>query len=163
MIGQVNGAFDAFGGHTNEFGDWELGATALGVCDAAVEMAVKHCKSRIQGGKRIIEHQAIQLKLSDMHTLTEALRSFVLSTAAEVDEQGEGAEFLAQQIDPKRKSTLMIFATDAVQRVTQLNMDVHGGAGVMRDVGAEKLVRDSMVWTHLAGDAVRRLSLAKYF
>ena len=35
-------------------------------------------------------------------------------------------------------------------------MDIHGGAGVMKDVGAEKLFRDASIWTHLAGDSVQR-------
>ena len=39
-------------------------------------------------------------------------------------------------------------------------------AGFIRDevskVGVEKLVRDAIVWTHLAGDAVQRIKVIKH-
>ena len=134
----------------SEFGDMELAANATGVCDAALEMALAHAKTRRQGGMMIAGHQAIQLKLSEMNTLTEALRAFVLQTAMGADEG-----------NLRNNLALMNFATDVVQKVTRLNMDIHGGAGVMRDVGAEKLFRDASIWTHLAGDSVQRLRAVK--
>lgn len=146
MVGEIGGGIAARAGDTSEFGDLELGANALGVCWAALDMALEHARTRWQGGAYIVEHQAIQLKLSEMHTLTQALEAFVLQTARQADE-GRVRNTLS----------LMNFATDVVQRVTHLNMDVHGGAGVMRDVGAEKLVRDAAIWTHLAGDGVQRI------
>ncbi|MPZ53364.1 MAG: hypothetical protein GEU79_11650 [Acidimicrobiia bacterium] len=148
IVGEVNGGVKARAGDTSEFGDLELGANALGVCDAALEMALGHARTRWQGGDYIIEHQAIQLKISEMKMLTEALRAFVFRTAEEAEE-GRVANNVS----------LMNFATDVIQRVTHLNMDVHGGAGVMKDVGAEKLVRDSAIWTHLAGDSVQRMKV----
>ena len=36
----------------------------------------------------------------------------------------------------------MNFSTDVVQEVTELNLDVHGGAGCAMNPRAEKLVRD---------------------
>jgi alkylation response protein AidB-like acyl-CoA dehydrogenase len=152
IVGEVNGGVKARAGDTSEFGDLELAANGLGVCEAALEMAVEHARNRRQGGKQIIEHQAIQLKLTEMHMLTEALRSFTIRTAEE-----------AQADEKKNNIALMNFATDVIQRVTHLNMDVHGGAGVMKDVGAEKLVRDAAIWTHLAGDSVQRLKAMKEF
>ena len=149
-VGEVNGATEAMGGYAqSEFGEWELGANALGICEAAVEMGVAHCKTRIQGGVPIIEHQAIRLKLHEMLMLTEALRAFVMSTAQAVDEK--------VPVAGRNKRLLQNYASDVVQRVTYLNMEVHGGAGVMRDVGAEKLFRDAAIWTHLASDTVQRL------
>lgn len=55
----------------------------------------------------------------------------------------------------------MIASSDAIQRVTNLNMDIHGAAGAMMDAGADKLVRDAIIWTHLAGDSVSRIKAAK--
>ncbi|MPZ88793.1 MAG: hypothetical protein GEU81_12110 [Nitriliruptorales bacterium] len=150
IVGEVNGGVKARSGDTSEFGDLELAANGLGVCEAALEMALRHARTRWQGGKYIIEHQAIQLKLSEMHMLTEALRSFAFRTAME-----------AEQGPVENNVPLMNFATDVIQRVTHLNMDIHGGAGVMKDVGAEKLVRDACIWTHLAGDSVQRIKALK--
>ena len=117
-------------------------------------MAMRQARTRWQGGKFIIEHQAIQLKLSEMHMLTEALRSYVMRTACDLE---KGADR-----DMKHNILLMNFSTDVIQRVTHLCMDIHGGAGVMKDVGVEKLVRDAIVWTHLAGDAVQRIKVIKH-
>jgi len=152
IVGEVNGGVKARAGDTSEFGDMELAANALGVCDAAVEMAMTHARTRRQGGKPIIEHQAIQLKLSEMHMLTEALRSFVMRVAWEKEQAVRS---------PVNNVLVMNYSTDVIQRVTHLNMDVHGAMGVMMDIGVEKLVRDACIWTHLAGDSVQRMKVIK--
>jgi hypothetical protein len=36
-------------------------------------------------------------------------------------------------------------------------MEVHGAEGCMMNARVDKLVRDAMVWTHLAGDTVLRM------
>ena len=60
----------------------------------------------------------------------------------------------------KRSATgvLMVnYSTDVIQRVTKLNMEVHGVEGSRMNARVDKLVRDAMVWSHLAGDTVLRL------
>ena len=148
VVGEVNGGFRARSGNTSKFGDFELSANALGVCDAAVEMAMQHARSGRRGGAD--RSQLVQLRLSEMHMLTEALRSFVLRVAAETDTRGAHHSI--------NNVLLMNFSTDVVQRVTRLNLEVHGTA---RDgtvsARADKLVRDAVIWTHLAGDSVQRM------
>jgi alkylation response protein AidB-like acyl-CoA dehydrogenase len=55
----------------------------------------------------------------------------------------------------------MNFSADAVQRVTRLNMDIHGADGCMMNARVDKLVRDAMIWTHLGGDTVQRVKVVK--
>jgi alkylation response protein AidB-like acyl-CoA dehydrogenase len=55
----------------------------------------------------------------------------------------------------------MNFSSDVIQEVTELNMDVHGGAGCTMDPAVDKLVRDAIIWTHLAGDSVQRMKAAR--
>ena len=55
----------------------------------------------------------------------------------------------------------MNFSQDVNQRVTRLNMDIHGAEGCMINARVDKLVRDAMIWTHLAGDSVQRLRTIK--
>jgi len=50
----------------------------------------------------------------------------------------------------------MNFSTDAIQEVTEINLELHAGAGVLL-ARADKLVRDAMIWSHLAGDTVQRM------
>src|SRR5258705_159086 len=154
VVGEVNGGVkkgsdDTTGGDL--FGDLELASNALGVCDAACESAMRHARTQTQGGKPLFEQQQIQLKLNRMHMLTEALRSFVMRIAWEHD----------KKMHTTNPGLAMHFSSDAIQEVTQLNMDVHGGAGYTMDAGADKLVRDGIIWTHLANDAVQRMRTAR--
>ena len=83
-----------------------------------------------------------------MHT--EALRSFVMRLAAESDAgQGQPAP---------HGHFLMNFSSDAIQRVCYANLAIHAHAGgVAMHAGADKLVRDAIIWTHIAGDSVQRM------
>lgn len=132
------------------FGDLELAANALGVCDDACEQAMKHAKAARQGGSPLIDQQMVQLKLNKMNMLTEALRSFVMRIAWEHDHKVLSAN----------AGLAMNFSTDVIQEVTELNLEIHGGAGCTVARHAEKLVRDSFIWSHLAGDTVQRLKVA---
>jgi hypothetical protein len=40
-------------------------------------------------------------------------------------------------------------------------MEIHGAEGCMMVARVDKLVRDAMVWTHLAGDTVQRVKVLK--
>ncbi|MGH8663799.1 MAG: acyl-CoA dehydrogenase family protein, partial [Burkholderiales bacterium] len=57
----------------------------------------------------------------------------------------------------------MNFSSDVIQEVTELNMDIHGAAGFTMNAEANKLVRDAIIWTHLAGDATQRLKVIRRF
>ena len=154
IVGEVNGGHKARSGGAVKFGDLELSANAVGVCDAAVEMATREAGTRWPGAKYFRDNQTIQLQLSEMHMLTEALRSFVMRVAMEAD-AGLGGHSINNVL-------LMNFATDVIQRVTRLNMDIHGGAGVSQmDPGVDKLARDAIIWTHLAGDSVQRMKAVR--
>ena len=55
----------------------------------------------------------------------------------------------------------MNYAADVVQQVAETNLDIQAAAGGAIDPLAEKLVRDSFIWTHIAGDAVQRMKVAQ--
>jgi len=52
---------------------------------------------------------------------------------------------------------VMVYSTDVIQRVTELNMRIDGAEGRLMNARVDKLVRDAMVWTHDAGDTVQRM------
>jgi alkylation response protein AidB-like acyl-CoA dehydrogenase len=133
------------------FGDLELAANALGVCDDAVELAMNFARTHKRAGKVLMEHQLVQLCIHEMHMLTEALRSYVMRTAWQHD-AGEHS---------MNAGLVMNYSTDIIQRVTRLNMKVHGAEGCLMNARVDKLVRDAMVWTHLAGDTVQRIKILK--
>lgn len=151
VVGGVNGATtkkgagDTTGGDL--FGDLELAANAVGVCDCAVEMSLKLARSKTQGGQPLKAQQGIQLAINRMTMLTESLRALTMKAAWEHD-QKEHAPTAA---------LAMNLSTDIIQEVTELNLQNHDDARVEMPVHAEKLVRDGMVWSHLAGDSVQRM------
>jgi alkylation response protein AidB-like acyl-CoA dehydrogenase len=155
VVGQVNSGAKASLGDTTGgdiFGDLELAANAVGVCDDAIQMAMNFAKTHRRAGRLVMEHQIVQLKLNEMHALNEALRSYVMRVAWERDQGGPvGAN----------AGLAMNLSTDIIQRVTRLNMDIHGPEGCMMNARVDKLVRDAMVWTHLAGDTVQRVKILK--
>ncbi len=55
----------------------------------------------------------------------------------------------------------MNYSTDVVQEVTERYMDVRGAQGGHMDPHADKLVRDSFIWSHLAGDSVSRMKVTR--
>lgn len=153
-LGQLNGAHKKHGGKNSKFGDIEYAANALGLCDAAIDMSTSQGRTHRQGGKRLNEHQLFQLKLSEMHMYTEALRSFVMRIAAESD--------CTADISRQHNMLLMNFSTDSMQRVCYLNLDIHRGAAKGEiSAHADKLVRDAIIWTHIAGDSVQRMKAIK--
>jgi alkylation response protein AidB-like acyl-CoA dehydrogenase len=153
-LGAINGAHQKHGGKNSRFGDLEYAANALGICAAAIDMATVHGRTHRQSGKRLNEHQLFQLKLSEMHMLSEALRSFVMRIAAESD--------CAADISRRHNMLLMNFSTDSMQRVCYLNLDIHSRAGKgVISARADKLVRDAIIWTHIAGDSVQRMKAVK--
>ena len=152
VVGAVNGGTRVRGGAAADFGDLELAANAVGVCDAALDSAWECARTQTRGGKRLADHQLVQLKLNQMHAKTEALRSYALRSAAEMDQGVLGSP---------NAVLVMNFSTDVIQEVTRLNLEIHGTAGGVADALADKLVRDSIIWTHLAGDATQRLKVMR--
>ena len=147
MVGRVHEGYKMRGGG---FSDFELAANAVGVCDDAAETALRYAKSAKRGGRPLVDEQIVQLKLNQMFMLTEALRSFVMRVAAETDGK-------CDRKSPSANVLAMNFATDAIQRVTALGLDIHGMAKGRANAHADKLTRDSIIWTHLAGDSVQRM------
>jgi alkylation response protein AidB-like acyl-CoA dehydrogenase len=152
-VGEVNGARKKAAGDVSGevFGDLELAANALGICDDACEKAIAIVKKREQGGKPIKDQQLIQLKIGRMKMLTEALRSYVMRVAWEHD----------QRIHSNNAGLVMNLSTDIGQEVTDLALDIFDRAGAAMDRAADKLARDTYIWCHLAGDTVQRLKFGQ--
>ena len=157
VVGEVNGATRKSGGQGGDttggdlFGDLELCANALGICDDACESALRHAKTARQGGQPLFAQQSVQLQINRMYMLTEALRSFVLRVAWEHD----------MKIHSPNAGLAMNFSAGAVQEVAELYMEVRGADGCAMDPHADKLVRDSIIWTHLANDSVQQMKVVR--
>ncbi len=113
-------------------------------------MALTLARTKKQGGRVLFDQQLVQLKINKMHMLTEALRSFVMRIAWEHDHKVHSAN----------AGLCMNLSTDVIQEVTEINLDIHVSAGVF-EPRADKLVRDGIIWSHLAGDSVQRMKATR--
>jgi acyl-CoA dehydrogenase len=147
IVGEVNGGDRKITSVGDPFSDLEYSSIALGVCDAACEQTLDFVKNRMQTGRLLIEQQHVQLQINRMYMLTEALRSFILRVAWEYD----------RSIPSGNGGLVMNYASEVVQQVAELNLEIHAAGACVMDAQAEKLVRDSFIWTHIAGDAVQRM------
>ncbi len=117
-----------------ELGRINVAARGLGVAQAALTEALAYSQTRKTFGKPICEHQAIQLKLGEMATRTEASRLLVYSAAAAYD-KGERCDAEA--------GMAKYFATEAGMENSLEAMRIFGGYGYSKEYNVERLYRDA--------------------
>lgn len=109
------------------------GARALGVMERCIELAVKYAKVRVTFGKPLAERQAIQWMLVDSYMALQALRLMVYRAAVRYD-NGEDVRYDAYIIKMQGDRLSWECADKCMQ--------VHGGAGLTRELPIEKFWRD---------------------
>ncbi len=127
-------------------------ASVLGVAVAAYERSLAWTRERVQGGRRLIEHDIVAAQLAEMHMLIEAARAYIHHAAWKADHKETGW-------DPTLGALPKVFASEASWKVVTKALELHGGYGYMRDGGFEKLVRDAAGFIH--SDGVNRTLLLK--
>ncbi len=129
-------------------------AKNLGVGMAAYERTAEYVQSYVQGGRILIKHQAVALRLADMATRLNAVRALLREAAAAVDAGAPDADALCNMVK--------LFASEEVMKVAQHAMELHGGNGAMLDFGIEKLFRDASIFLHMDATAdISRLKIIK--
>jgi alkylation response protein AidB-like acyl-CoA dehydrogenase len=114
-----------------------VAAQGVGIAKGACDRALEYAKEREQFGKPIGDFQAIQHKLADIHTRTEAARQLTYKSAWSVDNSDEQLTTLASMA----KEYASRVAVDAANECVQ----IHGGAGFVNDFDAERLYRDAKI------------------
>jgi alkylation response protein AidB-like acyl-CoA dehydrogenase len=127
-------------------------ASVLGVAVAAYERSLAWTRTRVQGGRPLIEHDIIAAQLAEMHMLIEAARAYIHHAAWKADHKETGW-------DPSLGALPKVFASEVAWKVVTKALELHGGYGYMRDGGFEKLVRDAACFIH--SDGVNRTLLLK--
>src|SRR6184192_1468917 len=116
-------------------------AKNLGVGVHAFEAAAEYAQNYVQGGRTLIKHQAVALRLADMATRIEAVRALLERAAQAVDDDAPDAETLCNMVK--------LFASEEILKVAQHCLELHGGNGVMLDFGVEKIFRDAAIFLHM--------------
>jgi alkylation response protein AidB-like acyl-CoA dehydrogenase len=130
-----------------------IAAQALGIAQAAYDVARSYALERRQFGKRIAEFQAVQWKLADMSTEIDAARLLV-HRAAWLKEQGE------PHTEAGAKAKL--FASEMARRQTAEAIQVLGGYGYTKEFPVERYYRDAKVTEIYEGTSeIQRLVIAR--
>jgi acyl-CoA dehydrogenase len=111
-----------------------VGAAACGMARRALDESLFRATTREQFGKAISDNQLIQGHIAHMATELDASRLLVYRAAYGRDKGNERISIDA--------SMAKWYATEAAQRIIDLAVQIHGGAGVLRGIAVERLYRD---------------------
>jgi alkylation response protein AidB-like acyl-CoA dehydrogenase len=153
VLGGVgNGMRVAFGSLDN--GRIGVASLSNGIAQAALDEATKYSKDRTAFGKPIAEFQAIQHKLADMATETEAARLLTFRAAAMKDANYKQTGVYA--------SMAKLFASENANRVCADAIQIHGGNGYSRHYNVEKYYRDARITTIYEGTSeIQRIVISR--
>ena len=116
-------------------------AKNLGVGVACFERTAAFVQSHVQGGRLLIKHQAVAIRLADMATRIEAVRALVERAAKAVDQRHPDADILCNMAK--------VYASEEIMKVATHTLELHGGHGAMLEFGIEKLFRDAAIFLHM--------------
>jgi acyl-CoA dehydrogenase len=114
-----------------------IAALCVGLSQRLVDETVQWARERRQSGRSIGEFQLVQGLIADSQTDLMAARGIVLEAARNFD----------AGIDQRLGSSCAkYFASEAVSRIADRAVQVHGGAGYMHGVAVERLYRDARLF-----------------
>jgi alkylation response protein AidB-like acyl-CoA dehydrogenase len=117
-----------------EFGRCNIAGRAVGVAQAALDLALSYARERRAFGHPIADFQAIQLKLAAVATEVQAARLLTRWAAAKLD-SGQRADL--------ETGMAKFFASEVALRATLESMRIHGGYGYSAELEVERLYRDA--------------------
>src|SRR5690606_32237847 len=118
-----------------EAGRINQAARAVGIAQAAYESALRYAKERHTFGTPIIEHQAVQLKIAEIATETQAARMLTYWAADRANRGRADVE----------TGMAKLFASEVCIKASNESMRVHGGYGYSKEFEVERLYRDSIL------------------
>jgi alkylation response protein AidB-like acyl-CoA dehydrogenase len=134
-------------------------ALNLGIGRAAYEAALDYAQLRVQGGRPIIEHQAIATKLAEIAIKLEVARAIIWQAAWASDHP---AAFADRSLpDLPLQTMAQVFTAEMMLKAAKDAAEVFGAMGVMRDMPLQKYVHDARVCLHSGdgnGDAKLRIA-----
>jgi len=121
----------------------EAAATALGVGRAAYEYALQYARQRVQGGRPIVQLQAVAMMLAQMAMKLDAARVQIWKAA-----------WLADHREPEARVAGLLAKVNASEtafEACKLAAEILGGASIMHEHPVEKYLRDAASFLHSDG------------
>jgi alkylation response protein AidB-like acyl-CoA dehydrogenase len=130
-----------------------IAASAIGIAQAALNVAILHSQQREQFGKKISEFQGISFLLADMAVQLDAAKLLV-----------QRAAWLKDQNCPFTHEAAMakLFATDMAMKVTTDAVQILGGSGYTQDFPVERFMREAKVLQIVEGtNQIQRMIIGR--
>lgn len=128
---------------------WELqaerciaAAGCLAYAQYAFDTTLAYAKERSTFGRKLGTHQAIRHKFAQMATELEATRKLIYATAA---------DYAAGAYNVREISMAKLKATQVAWEVADQCVQIHGGAGYMKEYPVERVMRDIRLYRIGAG------------
>ena len=153
LVGEAAAAGYSTAMRSLAYGRLIIAAMCAGVAARLIDESVTYARERSQGGHPIADYQLIQAMLADSQTEYMAARALVLDAA---DRYDAGTD---QRLAP---SAAKYFASEAVGRIADRAVQIHGGSGYMRGVPVERLYRDVRLFRIYEGTSqIQQLVIAR--
>lgn len=154
LLGEVGkGHLIAF--NTLNIGRFKLAAGCLGGMKEAIKLSSAYANTRKQFGKPISAFPLVAAKLADMNTLAFVTESMVYRTAGLIDDalasadlnHSDGGIEVAKAVAEYTLecSINKVFASEAMDRIVDEGVQIHGGCGYIQEYKIERLYRDSRI------------------
>lgn len=141
-----------------------VGFEGIGLCEKALRQAKEFAEERVTMGKKIAQHEMIADYIDEMEVENKALRALAYDASFQEEMCNRlktrlYVETLSKEMKKTvedehkyhkwqaRLSTPMVkyCASENAVRFARMNMQILGGVGYMKEYGAEKLMRDSLI------------------
>ena len=114
----------------------------------------------MQGGRRIVEHQAIGTKLAEVAIRLDIVRNAIWRAAWAVDHPDAFAD--RSLPDLPLTTIAKVFTAETIYRAAKDAAECFGAMGVMRDMPLQKYIHDALICLHTGdGNADDKLRIAE--
>lgn len=153
LIGGVEGQGFKTAMKVLDRGRINIAASAIGAARRLLDECISYASQRRQFNKRISEFQLVQAMIADSYTEYYAGQSMVVDAAAAYDLHGSA---------PLQAASVKYFCTEAVGRIADRAVQIHGGAGYMAEYPVERIYRDVRLLRIYEGTSqIQQLVIAK--
>lgn len=138
---------------TLDVGRLSLAAGCVGAAKELLDLSTRYATTRVQFGKPIAEQQAIQWMLAEMAADIFAMESLTYRAAWMRD---AGLKFSREAAIAK------FYCSEALDRIVDKAVQIHGGMGYMKDYPIERMYRDARINRIFEGtNEIQRMVVAR--
>lgn len=126
------------------FGNSSMSIAALGLARASFDEALKYARERVQGGKPLIEHYSIKIRIHRMFSQLEAIRAMSRAIWS-----------LTMRVNPpvyEYAYAAKTFCTETAREIIEEAVQIHAAIGLAKEYFIEKIWRDSRALTIQDGE-----------